>query len=92
MFFIGQNALKANELQTLSSGWQEYLEIDGIEEKDLYLFHYNREELEKRGNEKGDGNETGDGNEKGDGNKKGDGNEKMLTLMAQSILTHSLVH
>lgn len=46
---IDSDALKANELQTLSSGWQEYLEIDGVGEKDLYLFHYNRKELEKRG-------------------------------------------
>ncbi len=43
------NALKANELQTLSSGWKEYLEVDGVEEKDLYLFHYEREKLEKKG-------------------------------------------
>ena len=43
------NALKANELQTLSSGWKEYLEVEGIEEKDLYLFHYEREKLERKG-------------------------------------------
>lgn len=42
------NALKANELQTLSSGWKEYLEVEGIEEKDLYLFHYDRKKLEKK--------------------------------------------
>ena len=43
------NALKADELQTLSSGWKDYLEVEGIEEKDLYLFHYEREKLEKKG-------------------------------------------
>ena len=43
------NAMKANELQTISSGWKEYVGVDGIEEKDLYLFHYNRKKLEERG-------------------------------------------
>lgn len=46
---VDANALKANELQTLSSGWEEYLEVDGVTEKDLFLFHYDREKLEKRG-------------------------------------------
>ena len=43
------NAMKANELQTLSSGWKEYVEVEGIEEKDLYLFHYDRKKLEEKG-------------------------------------------
>jgi len=43
------NAMKADELQTLSSGWKEYVEVEGIEEKDLYLFHYNRKKLEEKG-------------------------------------------
>ena len=43
------DAMKADELQTLSSGWKEYVGVDGIEEKDLYLFHYNRKKLEERG-------------------------------------------
>ena len=43
------NAMKADELQTLSSGWKEYMEIEEIEEKDLYLFHYDRKKLEKKG-------------------------------------------
>ena len=43
------NALKANELNTLSSGWEEYLEIKGIGKKDLYLFHYDRKKLEEKG-------------------------------------------
>jgi N-acetyl sugar amidotransferase len=43
------NALKANELNTLSEDWHEYLEVDGVEEKDLYLFHYDRNKLEEKG-------------------------------------------
>ena len=43
------NAMKADELQTLSSGWKEYLEVEGVEEKDLYLFHYDRKKLEEKG-------------------------------------------
>ena len=43
-----ENAMKANELQTLSSGWEEYLEVQGIEENDLYFFHYDRKNLESR--------------------------------------------
>ena len=40
------NALKAEQLHTLSDGWQRYLKVDGIKENDLYLFHYNRKKLE----------------------------------------------
>ena len=43
------DAMKADELQTLSSGWKENVGVDGIEEKDLCLFHYNRKKLEERG-------------------------------------------
>ena len=43
------DALKANETNTLASGWKEYLEVDGVSPKDLYLFHYNREKLERKG-------------------------------------------
>ena len=43
------NALKAEQLQTLSNGWEEYLQIDGISEKDLFLFHYERKKLEEKG-------------------------------------------
>ena len=43
------NAMKADELQTLSSGWKEYVGVDGIEEKDLHLFHYDRKKLEEKG-------------------------------------------
>ena len=43
------NAMKADELQTISSGWKEYVGVDGIEEKDLHLFHYDRKKLEEKG-------------------------------------------
>lgn len=43
------NALKANELNTLSSGWEIYLKADGITEKDLFWFHYDRQKLEYNG-------------------------------------------
>jgi len=40
------NALKANELQTLSSGWEVYSEIDGVNKRDLFWYHYDRTKLE----------------------------------------------
>lgn len=43
------NSLKAEQLQTLSKGWKEYMGIDGVNEKDLFLFHYNRKKLEDAG-------------------------------------------
>lgn len=43
------DALKANSQNTLSVPWQEYTNADGVEEKDLYLFHYDRKELETKG-------------------------------------------
>lgn len=39
------DALKAYELQTLSKGWQEYLNVDGVAENDLYMFHYDVQKL-----------------------------------------------
>ena len=39
------DSLKAYQLQTLSKGFNEYLEIDGISEKDLFLFHYDVKKL-----------------------------------------------
>jgi len=41
------NALKANELQTISTKWEEYLDVDGISKEDLFLYHYDREKLER---------------------------------------------
>tara|TARA_B100001540_G_scaffold31430_1_gene27394 strand:- start:6307 stop:7437 length:1131 start_codon:yes stop_codon:yes gene_type:complete len=43
------NALNAYQLQTLSSGWKPYLEIDGVTENDLHLFHYDVEKLMNQG-------------------------------------------
>jgi len=42
------NCLNAEKLNTLSSGIEEYLNIDQISEKDLYLFHYNKKKLEEK--------------------------------------------
>ncbi|MGY5148929.1 MAG: N-acetyl sugar amidotransferase [Candidatus Nitrosopumilus sp. bin_68KS] len=41
------DALKAYQLQTLSSGWKEYLNVDGITEDELYLFHYDVNKLKQ---------------------------------------------
>jgi len=43
------NALKANQLDTLASGIEEYLDVEGIDEKDLYLFRYEQKSLEEKG-------------------------------------------
>ena len=43
------NSLKGNEAPTMISGWKEYLKVDGIKEKDLFLFHYDRKPLEEKG-------------------------------------------
>jgi hypothetical protein len=42
------NCLNADKLQTISSGYQEYLEIENISEKDLFLFHYDKKKLEEK--------------------------------------------
>lgn len=39
------DALKAYQLQTLSKGWKEYLQIDNISKNDLFLFHYDIQKL-----------------------------------------------
>lgn len=39
------DALKAYQLQTLSRGWQEYMNVDGVTENDLYLLHYDVQKL-----------------------------------------------
>jgi len=44
----GSNALEANKQNTLSYGWKEYLEVDGVEEKDLFFYHYDQNELEEK--------------------------------------------
>lgn len=42
------NALRVNESNTLKTGWEEYLEDNDLEEKDLFMYHYNRKSLEKK--------------------------------------------
>ena len=42
------NALDADLQNTLKSGWEEYLEVDGISEKDLFFFHYDKQNLIKK--------------------------------------------
>ena len=43
------DALKADETSTLASGWKEYLEVDGVTEKDMYMFHYDKNKLRQKG-------------------------------------------
>lgn len=45
---VNDDALNANELDTLSTGWERYIG-DGITEKDLFMFHYDREAIRKKG-------------------------------------------
>ena len=45
---IDGNAMNANKLQTQSSGWEEYMN-EGVTERDLFLYHYDREEMVKQG-------------------------------------------
>ena len=42
------NCLNAEKLQTLSLGWDEYLNVEEICEKDLFLFHYDKKKLESK--------------------------------------------
>lgn len=42
------DSLKANTLNTLSTGWERYIG-DGITEKDLFLFHYDVNSLRNKG-------------------------------------------
>jgi len=46
---VGTNydALNADQLNTLSKGHKEYLDVKGITEKDLFWFHYDSEKLRK---------------------------------------------
>lgn len=43
------DALKANETNTMASGLEEYLEVEGVSEKDLFMFRYNRKKLQEKG-------------------------------------------
>ena len=42
------DALKANQSPTLISDWKEYLEVEGVQEKDLFLFHYDQNRLRQK--------------------------------------------
>jgi N-acetyl sugar amidotransferase len=42
------NALEANKQNTQALGWKEYLDVDDVEEKDLFMFHYDNENLKKK--------------------------------------------
>ena len=45
-----QDALNVDQnMRTLSQGWQEYQNVDGIKKRDLFLFRYNKENLKKLG-------------------------------------------
>lgn len=43
---VDGNAMNANKLNTLNTGWENYLG-DGVTEGDLFLYHYDREAMEK---------------------------------------------
>lgn len=45
----GPDALDANKMHTISTDWQDYLTIDGVEERDLYFYHYDKEKLKQKG-------------------------------------------
>jgi len=42
------NCLKMDKLPTVSAGIKEYTELEGISEKDLFFYHYDRENLEQK--------------------------------------------
>ena len=42
------NALKVNQCNTLAAGWEDYLEVKNVDEKDLFFYRYNRDLLEKK--------------------------------------------
>ena len=45
---IGYDAFEVTEMNTLSIGWRDYL-VDGVEEKDLYMHHFNKKRLQDKG-------------------------------------------
>jgi len=45
----GCDALEITESNTLSTGWQDYLDVDDVEEKDLYMFHFNKKRIQDKG-------------------------------------------
>lgn len=45
----GFDALNVTESNTLSTGWRDYLEEDGVKEKDLFMFHFNKKRIIEKG-------------------------------------------
>ena len=45
---IGYDSLDIQSKSTLASGSKEYLEVDGVTEEDLYLYHFDPEALRKK--------------------------------------------
>jgi N-acetyl sugar amidotransferase len=45
----GFDALETNKQDTLSTPWEDYLEVEGISKNDLFLFHYDGDELRQKG-------------------------------------------
>ena len=43
------DALNITGSNTLSTGWEDYLEVDGVEEKDLSMFHFNKKRILEKG-------------------------------------------
>jgi N-acetyl sugar amidotransferase len=43
------DSLKADQCNTMASGWHEYCEEEGVDEKDLFLYHYDAEKLRSKG-------------------------------------------
>ncbi len=44
----GYDALEANKQNTLSIGWKEYLNLEGVTERDLFMLHYDDKKLRDR--------------------------------------------
>jgi N-acetyl sugar amidotransferase len=44
----GYDALNVDESPTLGFGWEEYLDVEGVSEKDLFLFHYDKKRLRQK--------------------------------------------
>ena len=44
----GYDALEANKQNTQALGWKEYTEVEDMEEKDLFMFHYDDQNLRKK--------------------------------------------
>ena len=45
----GFDALTINEVDTLSTPWKDYTDVEEVSEKDLFMYHYDRTSLQNRG-------------------------------------------